>query len=503
MADPYYITTPIYYVNDVPHIGHAYTSIAADVLARFMRIDGRAVRFLTGTDEHGLKVEQKARDQGIAPQDFVDQVSDSFRALTPLLNLSNDDFIRTTEERHKNGAAALWTLLQEKGHIYESVYAGWYSVRDEAFYQESELVDGIAPTGAPVEWIEEPCFFFRLSAFGDRLLAHYDQNPDFIEPLSRRNEVKRFVEGGLNDLCISRSTFSWGIPVPGHIGHVMYVWLDALTNYISALGFPHNKTALTGEWQNAIHLVGKDILRFHAVYWPAFLMGADLPLPKTVFAHGWWTIEGKKMSKSLGNAISPQDLIDAYGVDPLRYFLMREMPFGGDGDFSARAVKTRINADLANDLGNLAQRVLSFIHKNGGAVMPTPGIFTDEDLAFLGRVRALPDLVRAHAHEKAPHKMLESIWAVVSDANRYVDTQEPWALRKTDLPRMGTVLFVLCDALRYLAILTSPFMPASMDALMDQLAIPHDARSISGLAHDLRCGTALPAPVGLFPRIES
>ena len=382
----FYVTTPIYYVNDSPHIGHAYTTLACDALARFMRLDGRAVHFLTGTDEHGQKVEKAAADAGLDPQTFTDRVSQRFRDLAAAMNCSNDDFIRTTEERHKRSVAALWERLVASGDIYLGKYAGWYSVRDEAFYAESELVGGAAPTGAPVEWVEEPSYFFRLSAWQDRLLEFYRERPDFVLPATRMNEVTSFVKGGLQDLSVSRTTFAWGIPVPGDPAHVMYVWLDALANYISALGFPDTEGELYRTfWPANFHVVGKDILRFHAVYWPAFLMSAGLEPPKQVFAHGWWTVEGQKMSKSLGNVVSPASLIEKYGLDQTRYFLLREIAFGSDGDFSNAAMVRRINHDLANDYGNLAQRVLSMIAKNCGGVVPEPGPLTDADVALSTR----------------------------------------------------------------------------------------------------------------------
>ena len=373
-AGAYYITTPIYYVNDSPHIGHAYTTLACDALARFMRLDGRDVFFLTGTDEHGQKVEKAARDRGTDPQAFTNEVSERFRELARAMGFSNDDFIRTTETRHKRAVMALWEKLVEFGDIYLGTYAGWYSVRDEAFYAESELVDGKAPTGAPVEWVEEPSYFFRLAAWQDRLLRFYEENPDFVLPATRRNEVVSFVKGGLQDLSVSRTSFTWGIPVPGDSRHVMYVWLDALTNYISAVDYPDTDSPMWQRfWPADVHVVGKDILRFHAVYWPAFLMSAGLPPPKRVFAHGWWTVEGQKMSKSLGNVVAPAELIQKYGLDQTRYFLLREIPFGNDGDFSHAAMVRRLNHDLANDFGNLAQRVLTLIQRNCDAQVPEPG----------------------------------------------------------------------------------------------------------------------------------
>jgi methionyl-tRNA synthetase len=501
--DAYYITTPIYYVNDAPHIGHAYTSLACDVLARFNRLDGRRVMFLTGTDEHGQKVEKSAAIAGIDPQLFADRVSQNFRDLARAMNFSNDDFIRTTEPRHIRSSQALWQRLVDKGEIYLGSYAGWYSVRDEAFYGESELVEGKAPTGADVEWVEEPSYFFKLSEWGDRLLAFYDENPDFIAPKSRRNEVISFVKSGLRDLSVSRTSFSWGIPVPGDPKHVQYVWLDALANYITAVGYPDEADEKwQAFWPADLHMVGKDILRFHAVYWPAFLMAAGLAPPQRIFAHGWWTNEGQKISKSVGNVIDPIRLIETYGLDPLRYFLLREVPFGQDGDFSHGQMIKRINTDLANDLGNLAQRVLSMINKNCAAEVPQPGPYTDADRQLLDRAGALLGIVRSEFAEQNFHRALEAIWEVVSEGNRYVDEQAPWSLRKTDIARMATVLYVLAETVRHLAILVQPVMPDSAAKLLDQLAIPADRRSFAALApgHALIPGTTLPVPVGVFPR---
>jgi methionyl-tRNA synthetase len=504
---PYYITTPIYYVNDKPHIGHAYTTLACDVLARFKRLDGYDVKFLTGTDEHGQKVEKSAAAKGMDPQAFTDQVSQNFRDLAKAMGFSNDDFIRTTEDRHKAACQALWNRLIEKDMIYLDAYKGWYAVRDEAFYAEDELIDGpdgqkLAPTGAPVEWVEEPSYFFRLSAWGDTLMQFYQDNPDFIAPDSRRNEVMSFVRSGLQDLSVSRTTFKWGVPVPGDDAHIMYVWLDALTNYITAVGWPDETGEYGKFWPADLHMVGKDILRFHAVFWPAFLMAADLPVPKRVFAHGWWTNEGRKISKSVGNVIDPLDLIETYGLDQVRYFLLREVPFGNDGDFSHRAMVGRMNGELANDLGNLSQRVLSMTAKNCDGQVPATGAFTDEDRALLDAAYALPGTLRPLMDRQAFHEALESIWVVVRAANAYVDHQAPWALRKTDPDRMATVLYVLMETVRNVAILMQPVVPESASKMLDQLSIPEDARSFSALGEGgaLTAGTPIPKPQGIFPR---
>ena len=502
-APTYYVTTPIYYVNDSPHIGHAYTTVACDALARFMRLDGMAVKFLTGTDEHGQKVEHAAQAAGEAPQDFVDRVSQRFRDLREPLGLTNDDFIRTTEDRHTASVQQLWRELVERDEIYLGTYAGWYSVRDEAFYAESELVDGVAPTGAPVEWVEEPSYFFRLSAWQDRLLAFYEENPDAVMPASRRNEVISFVKGGLLDLSVSRTSFKWGVPVPDDPDHVMYVWIDALTNYLTAAGYPDTDSDdFKKFWPADLHMVGKDILRFHAVYWPAFLMAAGIEPPKRVYAHGWWTSEGKKISKSLGNAIEPLGLIEKFGLDQVRYFMLREVPFGNDGDFSERAMINRINGDLANDFGNLAQRTLSMIAKNCDGRVPTPGDYGDDDNALLAAADDLLDSMREHLKLQEFHAALADQWRVIADANRYVDAQAPWTLRKTDPARMSTVLYVLAEVIRRLAILAQPVTPGAAGRMLDQLAVAGDARGFASLGADsaLAPGTPLPKPQGVFPR---
>ncbi len=506
----FYITTPIYYVNDVPHIGHAYTTLACDVLARFKRLDGYDVMFLTGTDEHGQKVEKSAKAAGLDPQTFCDQVSARFRELARVMNFSNDDFIRTTEPRHLRSCQALWEKLVASGNIYLDTYAGWYSVRDEAFYAESELTkapngDWIAPTGAPVEWVEEASYFFRLSAWGDKLLEYYEQLPETVLPRSRKNEVASFVKSGLKDLSVSRTSFTWGIPVPGDPKHIMYVWIDALTNYITAAGYPDvDSEKFQTFWPADVHMMGKDILRFHAVYWPAFLMAADIKPPKRVFAHGWWTNEGQKISKSLGNVIDPLEIVADYGLDQVRYFLMREVPFGQDGDFSRKAIIHRVNSDLANDLGNLAQRSLSMIAKNCEGKVPVVGALTDGDQTVLAAAGTrLLEAARGHMDRQDIHLTLEAIWRVVSATNGYFAASEPWALKKTDPARMATVLYVTAEVLRNVAILAQPVMPDAMARLLDQLGVPPDARSFQtmGEAGRLVSGTTLPPPQGIFPRL--
>ncbi len=504
MKPPFYITTPIYYVNDVPHIGHAYTTIASDMMARFARMEGREVLFLTGTDEHGQKIQKAAEVGGTTPQAFVDRVSERFKQLTPLFHLSNDQFIRTTEERHIKSAQALWLKMKKRGFIYKGGYAGWYAVRDEAFYAEAELVNGKAPTGADVEWVEEPSYFFKLSAFQETLLAFYRDNPNFIGPESRRNEVIRFVEGGLNDLSISRSSFKWGVPVPEDPDHIMYVWVDALANYITALGYPDESAPdFRKFWPESLHIIGKDILRFHAVYWPAFLMAAGLTPPKRLYAHGWWTNEGQKISKSLGNTIDPVELVETYGVDQVRYFLLREVPFGQDGDFSRSALEQRINSDLANDFGNLAQRVLSFVYKNAEARVPTPSSFTEQDEALLKAAQELLSRLRENFEKQALYRMIEAIWELVGAANRYVDAEQPWSLKKTDPERMATVLYVLMEILRHLAFYIAPLMPQTSEKLFALLGISDNHVTFEKLTQKkLESGVKLPQPEGLFPRIE-
>jgi methionyl-tRNA synthetase len=507
-STPYYLTTPIYYVNDRPHIGHAYTTLACDVLARFQRLDGHDVHFLTGTDEHGQKVEKSALVAGKDPQAFTDEVSQNFRKLAEDMNYSHDDFIRTTEDRHIKASQAIWEAIAANGHIYLGTYSGWYAVRDEAFYAESELSENeagqkVAPSGAEVEWVEEPSYFFDLSKWQDKLLEFYEKNPDFIGPDSRRNEVVSFVSGGLKDLSISRTSFNWGVPVPDDPDHIMYVWLDALTNYITAVGYPDEENVMFSVyWPADLHMVGKDILRFHAVYWPAFLMAAGLAPPKRIFAHGWLLNRGEKMSKSLGNVVRPEDLVEQYGLDPVRYYLLREVPFGNDGYISHETMVARINGDLANDLGNLAQRVLSMIAKNCDGQVPQPGAFTADDETLLNAALSALSAAREEFGRQAFHRGLEAIWQVVGDANRYVDAQAPWELRKSDPDRMATVLYVLAETIRRLAILVQPVMPESAARMLDQLSVAAETRDFAHLDmdHALAAGTELPKPSPVFPR---
>ena len=505
--ETFYITTAISYPNGRPHIGHAYELIATDALARFQRLDGKDVMFLTGTDEHGIKMLQTARKEGISARELADRNAPEFQRMAKALGASNDDFIRTTEERHKIASQAIWKAMAEKGDIYLDSYSGWYSVRDEAYYGEEETTVGeegvrYGPQGTPVEWVEEESYFFRLSAYQDRLLKHYEENPDFIGPAERRNEVVSFVRAGLRDLSISRTTFDWGVPVPGDERHVMYVWVDALTNYITAAGYPDAGAERWRYWPADAHIIGKDIVRFHAIYWPAFLMSAGLPLPKRVFGHGFLFNRGEKMSKSVGNVVDPFALVEHYGLDQVRYFFLREVPFGQDGSYSHEAIVNRTNADLANDLGNLAQRSLSMIAKHCGGKVPTRGHLAEADTALLDRTETALATAREAMARQAIHAALGAIFEIVAEANRYFAAQEPWALRKSDPTRMETVLYTTAEVLRRIAILCQPYVPGSARKLLDLLSVPAERRSFADLgeAGMLQPGTELPAPQPVFPR---
>ena len=514
MSEPFYVTTAIAYPNGAPHIGHAYEYVATDAIARFKRLDGFDVRYLTGTDEHGLKMAQTAAAEGIPTAELARRNSDAFQAMQEKLGISFDRFIRTTDPDHVEASIAIWHAMNANGDIYLDSYSGWYSVRDERFFNDDELeelADGTrvaTETGTPVTWTEEQTYFFRLSAYAERLLAHYEAHPEFIGPDVRRNEIVSFVTGGLRDLSISRTTFDWGVQVPDHPDHVMYVWVDALTNYLTGAGYPDTSSeAYRRYWPADLHMIGKDIIRFHAVYWPAFLMSAGLALPKRVFAHGFLFNSGEKMSKSVGNVVDPAALVDAFGLDQVRYFLLREVPFGQDGSYSEDGIISRINTDLANELGNLAQRSLSMVGKNLDGVVPEPGPLTDDDTAMLALADGLLDKVRAHFEVQAMHLALEAIWLMLGAANRYFSAQEPWVLRKSeaeaDQDRFRTTLYTTMEVVRIAALLVQPVMPDSAGKLLDLLGQPADARQFTAVATRIAPGTALPIPQGVFPRYQA
>jgi methionyl-tRNA synthetase len=494
MPQPYYITTAISYPNGRPHIGHAYEAIAADAIARFQRSQGRDVRFQTGTDEHGLKMAQAAKTEGLPAPEYADKMSRIFKEMCDTLNISYDRFIRTSEPAHHAASQAIWKAMADRGDLYLDRYEGWYSVRDEAFYDESELStseggDKLSPHGTPVEWTAEESWFFRLSAYQRKLLDHYQIHPEFIQPDSRRNEVLRFVEGGLSDLSISRTSFDWGVPAPGSPGHVMYVWLDALTNYLTGVGYPDGGELYDKYWPADLHLIGKDVVRFHAVYWPAFLMSAGLPLPKQIYGHGFMLVRGEKMSKSVGNVVDPLAMAERYGVDQLRYFLLREVSFGQDGSYSHEAIVNRVNAELANSFGNLAQRTLSMVHKNLNGVIPAIGDSAGD--------RALLELVEGVVSSDVPAAFerfafaqgIESWMRAVFACNAYVDAMAPWTLRKTDPQRMSEVLGTLVTAIRPLANAISPIVPSSAQMILDLID--------SGAG-----GQPIAQPTPIFPRLE-
>ncbi|KJX75765.1 methionine--tRNA ligase [Mycobacterium lepromatosis] len=511
---PYYVTTAIAYPNAAPHIGHAYEYIAADTIARFKRLDGFDVRFLTGTDEHGLKVAQAAEAAGVPTTQLARRNSDVFQRMQEELHISFDRFIRTTDVDHHEAAKEIWRRMDATGDIYLGAYSGWYSVRDERFFVDSEtrlLEDGTrvaAETGTPVTWTEkEQTYFFRLSAYVDKLLDHYDANPDFIGPEVRRNEVISFVSGGLEDFSISRTSFDWGVQVPEHPDHVMYVWIDALTNYLTGAGFPETDSELFSRyWPANLHMIGKDIIRFHAVYWPAFLMSAGIELPRRIFAHGFLHNRGEKMSKSVGNIVDPMMLLQTFGVDQVRYFLLREIPFGQDGNYSEEAIITRINTDLANELGNLAQRSLSMVAKNLSGLVPEPGEFTSADTALFATADSLLERVRSNFDGQAMHLALEAIWLMLGEANKYFSSQQPWVLRKSeseaDQARFRTVLYTTCEVVRIAALLVQPVMPESAGKMLDLLGQDEDQRAFTAVSVRLAPGTALPPPTGVFPRYQ-
>ncbi|APG62702.1 methionine--tRNA ligase [Sphingorhabdus lutea] len=514
MTENYYITTAISYPNGRPHIGHAYEAIAADVAARFQRSMGRNVRFQTGTDEHGLKMMQKARDLGITPRELSDEMSSYFIEMCDKLNISYDRFIRTIENEHHEASQALWIAMEAKGDLYLDRYEGWYSVRDEAYYDEKELIEGeggvkLSPQGTEVEWTVEESWFFKLSKYEQPLLKYFEENPDFIRPQSRMNEIKRFVEGGLRDLSISRTSFDWGVKVPGSENHVMYVWVDALTNYLTGLGYPHQSEDMENFWPASLHLIGKDIVRFHAVYWPAFLMSADIALPHQVFGHGFLLNKGEKMSKSLGNVVDPMNMAEQFGVDQLRYYLLREISFGQDGSYSAESIIRTSNADLSNSFGNLAQRSLSMIFKNMGGQLKMPSLNRAPDLELLEFVRASCQQDMAKAFGKLDFSAGIEIWLkAVFACNQYIDEQAPWGLKKTDPEAMEDVLMTLLLAIHDLSIAIKPVIPVSCDKILDQILVSEAQRNFADIADKnwlsqlVEQGKAIIQPQGVFPRLE-
>src|SRR6185369_6835 len=505
MKPTFYVTTPIYYVNDVPHIGHAYTTVAADVLARYKRLMGFDVYFLTGSDEHGQKVEKAATTAGETPLELADRVVKRFQALWERLGISHNDFIRTTQERHKKGVTHIFRDILDKGDIYLGEYEDWYCTPCETFWTETQLIEGRCPDcNRRVEKLKEESYFFRMSKYQEQLLAHIEANPDFIQPKSKRNEIVSFISEGLRDLSVSRTTFSWGIPVPGNDRHIIYVWFDALTNYITALGYPDETGNYGRYWPVDVHLIGKDILRFHAVYWPTFLMAAGLPLPKKVFAHGWWTVEGQKMSKSLQNVVEPNMLIDKYGVDVVRYFLLREVPFGLDGDFSHSALVNRLNSDLANDVGNLLSRSTAMAVKYFGGILPTAGELTEIDQTLKQKTEEMVASVDKFIDEMAFSKALQAIWEVISAGNKYIDDTAPWTLAKdpANKERLATVMYCLLESQRIIHSILSAFMPATAEKALCSLGWIKEI-SQEGLAWGgLQAGTTIIKAEALFPRYE-
>ena len=476
----FYITTPIYYPSGDPHIGHAYSSIIADIFARFNKLNGLNVHFLTGTDEHGLKIQREAEKNNLKPKEFCDILSKKFISLTKKLNLSNNDFIRTTEDRHYKSVTKIWNKLEKSGDIYLSKYNGWYSVSDEAFYDEDETIlennKRISTiSGSQVDWVEEESYFFRLSAWQDKLLDHFKKNNNFIMPNSRKNEVIQFVKKGLKDLSISRTSFSWGIPVPNNSKHVIYVWLDALTNYLSALNYPDEKNDLFKKfWPASVHIIGKDILRFHAIYWPAFLMAANIELPKQIYGHGWILSDDKKMSKSLGNILDPVTIIEKYGIDQLRYYLTKEVSLGNDGSISLKNLKNCINNDLANNYGNLCQRVFSFVEKNCDNKVPKPGAFSAVDNSLIDNLtNSYPDLQK-NMEQRDLNTYLKKVISFSFDANKYFNDSEPWAVRKVDVQRMNTILFTIIEQIKNISLLLNPIIPIASNKILDKLNIENE-----------------------------
>jgi methionyl-tRNA synthetase len=507
-SNAFYVTTAIAYPNGEPHIGHAYEMITTDAIARWQRLLGEDVHFVTGTDEHGIKMAQTATAAGIPVRELADRNAGQFKDLAARLNLSNDDFIRTTEPRHLRASQEIWRRMLANGDIYQSTYEGWYSVRDEAYFDESELTDGgggkkLTPSGAEATWVKEPSYFFRLSAYQDRLLKLFEEQPDFIAPKERRNEIISFVKGGLEDISISRTTFDWGIPVPDAPGHVMYVWVDALTNYITAVGFPDDQSEMFRKfWPADLHVIGKDIIRFHTVYWPAFLISAGLPVQKRVFAHGFLTSEGKKMSKSLGNVVDPFAVVDEFGADPVRFYCLREISFGQDGDWGREKFVNRNNADLANNFGNLAQRSLSMIAKNFGGALPERLPNAADDAIIAETIAGIRRMAEAMQTQQL-HEATGELVALLSAANLYFAEQAPWGL-KADLPRMGSILATTADVVRRAAIAALPFVPAAAAKILDLLAVPADRRLLEHALAEAgtAAGTMLPTPEPVFRKFE-
>tara|TARA_Y100001958_G_C21241453_1_gene569312 strand:- start:1059 stop:2600 length:1542 start_codon:yes stop_codon:yes gene_type:complete len=490
MDKKFYITTPIYYPSGKPHMGHAYSSIIADIFARFKRLEGYEVLFLTGTDEHGQKIQKEAEKNRKDPKIFCDELSDKFRSLTKTLNLTNNDFIRTTESRHFKSVNEIWNRLVKSGDIYLDKYSGWYSVSDEAYYEEDEIEKKNGKnisksSGSSVEWVEEESYFFKLSAWQKKLLEHYSNNKEFILPISRKNEVISFVEKGLKDLSISRTSFSWGIPVPDNSKHIIYVWLDALTNYLSALNFPDtNDEKYKSFWPADVHIIGKDILRFHAIYWPAFLLAADLPLPKRVFGHGWILSDEKKMSKSLGNILDPIEIIDKYGIDQLRYYLIKEVSLGNDGSISMENLKNCINNDLANNYGNLCQRVFSFINKNCENKIPKAKDLGENDILLINNIKKnIPKLID-FINKQNLNEYIKMVVSFSFEANKYFNDSEPWAFKKKDPERMNTVLFTICEQIKNISILLNPIIPLSTKKVLENMNISENDLTIQNILKD-------------------